>query len=62
MAAELTRAYDDVTDDVFDTGDPRSFLHHLELAEVVAPVRVMLRLCSVLFDRARRRALSPHAD
>jgi hypothetical protein len=68
MVAELTYAHDDhVMDDVFDTGDPRSFVDDLVLAErfhtaafeeLVSPAHAMRRIGAALFGMARRACLA----
>jgi len=67
MAAEMTRAYDDdVTDDVFDTGDPRSLVDDLVRVEdartpalggLVSPVHPTGRIRAALFGMATRASL-----
>jgi hypothetical protein len=68
MAAEITHADDDhVMDDVFDTGDPRSFVDHLVPTEpagtaafedLVSPVHAMWRIGSALLGMAGRASLT----
>jgi hypothetical protein len=68
MVAELTYAYDDhAIDDVFDTGDPRSFVDDLVLAErfhtaafeeLVSPAQAMRRIGSALLGMASRACLA----
>jgi hypothetical protein len=62
-AATIRTHQHDATVDVLDTGDPRSFVDHLVLAELargaafkelVSPVHAMWRIGSALLVYARR--------
>jgi hypothetical protein len=63
MAAAIPHTYDDQADDVFDTGDPRSFLDDLVVAEragmaafeeLVSPLNAMWCIGSALLGMAWR--------